>query len=80
MKPDNLCPSCGKAHATRPKKCICGWFMTKEPEMKLDRSKCHYIELGKQCQNPGTIAIGKWGKDWFCSDHEKKLRELSYKY
>lgn len=80
VKNKNRCPECFKSYARVPKRCMCGWYFTNDNSVKLDRTRCHYIENGVQCQNPGTRAIGRWGKEWFCSDHEQKLREQEYKY
>jgi len=78
MYPKNICPDCKKTYTKLPASCPCGWYFLKDKENNLDKSKCHYLINGKQCNQVGSVSISVRGNEWFCSFHADEMREKSY--
>lgn len=76
----NVCQVCGKKYPKPPKKCMCGWFFTKQEKQRNDPSLCQFFfPNGEQCSELGTTSFRTRGSDYYCGDHVQILRDESYK-
>jgi len=78
MKPDNICPECGKAYDMKPTRCVCGWYLTSEIKQGLKNFNCQNIVNGIQCDKLGSKSSRIRGEDWYCWKCFEKINYPDY--